>query len=177
MTALILKGRFRGKFRNAFSGLGVAALISAALAGSGCGDLRLGVYEQHITLPEHRWPSAEQPEFPVEISDTASSYMIFVVLRHTHAYRYQNLWINLHLTGPDDSTHTQRLDLRLASDEKGWLGTGMSDIYDHRITVTQQGPVKFQRPGLYRFRLEHLMREDPLEYVMNVGIRLEKAEE
>lgn len=68
----------------------------------------------------------------------------------------------------------QRLDLRLATDDKGWLGSGMDDIFEHRILVTQQ-PVVLKRVGTYVFRLENIMREDPLEHVMNVGIRVEKV--
>ncbi len=68
----------------------------------------------------------------------------------------------------------QRLDLRLATDDKGWLGSGMDDIFEHRILVTQQ-PVLLKKAGSYLFRLENIMREDPLEHVMNVGIRVEKV--
>jgi gliding motility-associated lipoprotein GldH len=68
----------------------------------------------------------------------------------------------------------QRLDLLLATDDKGWLGSGMDDIYEHRIRITQQ-PQRLARKGLYKFRLEQIMREDPLENIMNVGIRVEKV--
>jgi hypothetical protein len=35
--------------------------------------------------------------------------------------------------------------------------------------------VKFSKPGEYKFILEHIMRENPLREVMNIGIRLEKT--
>jgi gliding motility-associated lipoprotein GldH len=75
---------------------------------------------------------------------------------------------------PGDSLRKQKLDLRLATDDKGWLGTGMDDIFEHRILITGE-PVLLKKPGTYRFRLENIMREDPLEHVMNVGIRVEKV--
>ena len=59
--------------------------------------------------------------------------------------------------------------------EKGWLGTGMDDLYEHRIALT---PINqqfyFKKAGTYTFSLEHVMREEPLEHVMNVGLRIEK---
>jgi gliding motility-associated lipoprotein GldH len=63
----------------------------------------------------------------------------------------------------------------LATNEKGWLGSGMDDLFDHRIAVTLD-PQKFNfsKSGEYIFTLEHVMREEPLQHVMNAGIRLEK---
>jgi hypothetical protein len=53
----------------------------------------------------------------------------------------------------------------------------MDDIYEHRISLQKelvaQG-ISFRQAGTYRFRIKQLMREDPLEEVMNIGIRIEK---
>ena len=62
-------------------------------------------------------------------------------------------------------------DLTLATNEKGWLGSGMDDIYEHRIPLT---PEESFKPGNYTFRVEQIMREDPLKNVLNVGLRVEK---
>jgi len=81
--------------------------------------------------------------------------------------------MNIYLQFPLDTIRKQQLDLRLATDDRGWLGSGMDDIFEHRILVTRE-PQYLKTPGIYKFRLENIMREDPLEYVMNVGIRVEK---
>jgi gliding motility-associated lipoprotein GldH len=73
----------------------------------------------------------------------------------------------------DTTTKTQQYDLRLANDETGWLGKGMDDIFEHRILIQQR--TRFTRAGEYRFKLEHTMREDPLQHVMNIGLRIEKS--
>ena len=51
----------------------------------------------------------------------------------------------------------------------------MDDIYEHRILINRGQPLQFKKSGEYTFRLEHIMREEPLQYVMNVGIRVEKV--
>jgi gliding motility-associated lipoprotein GldH len=132
------------------------------------------VFEKNVTIPKHEWSSKFKPEIRFEITDTLSNYNIFAVIRHTDAYRYKNIWINMYMQMPGDTMIMQRLDLRLATDDKGWLGSGMDDIFEHRILVTQQ-PVLLKKAGSYLFRLENIMREDPLEHVMNVGIRVEKV--
>jgi hypothetical protein len=50
----------------------------------------------------------------------------------------------------------------------------MDDIFEHRILITRS-PQRLTKPGIYKFRLENIMREDPLQYVMNVGVRVEKV--
>jgi hypothetical protein len=50
----------------------------------------------------------------------------------------------------------------------------MDDIFEHRILLTKK-PIRFLRAGQYEFTLEHIMRENPLQDIINVGIRLEKT--
>jgi gliding motility-associated lipoprotein GldH len=133
----------------------------------------IDVFEKNVTIPRHEWSSSFRPVINFEIKDTVSTYNIFAVVRHSDAYRYKNIWMNVYIQAPGDSARKQQLDLKLATDDKGWLGTGMDDIYEHRINITSD-PVRL-KTGNYKFILENIMREDPLEHVMNVGIRVEKA--
>lgn len=147
-------------------------IVPAVLLVASC--QKVDLFEKNVSLKEHRWPSAVKPEISFTITDTTSLYNLFVVLRHTEAYRYNNLWLKIHTIAPGDSTGSpQSLDLQLASNEKGWLGVGMDDIYEHRIRITASAiPLK---PGTYRFKLEQIMRDDPLLHILNVGIRVERA--
>jgi gliding motility-associated lipoprotein GldH len=134
----------------------------------------LDVFEKNVSIPNHEWSTSYKPEIEFEISDTTSFYNIYVVMRHTDAYRYKNIWMNVYTQIPGDTVNKQRLDLLLATDDRGWLGSGMDDIFEHRIRITSQ-PQRLTRKGVYKFRLEQVMREDPLQYVMNVGVRVEKV--
>jgi gliding motility-associated lipoprotein GldH len=148
------------------------AALAISLLGTACETI--GVFEKNVSFPGHQWSSDNKPEIEFEIMDTTSLYNIYVVLRHTDAYRYNNIWLNVYTQVPGDTLHRQRLDLRLATDDKGWLGSGMDDIFEHRILITHM-PQRLSKPGLYKFRLEQIMREDPLQYMMNAGIRVEKV--
>ncbi|GAO42866.1 gliding motility lipoprotein GldH [Flavihumibacter petaseus] len=135
---------------------------------------KVAVFEKNEMIPGHQWSAGFKPSVQFNIDDSTSRYNLFVVLRHSDAYRYNNLWVNIHTTAPGDSAaKVQALDLTLANNEKGWLGTGMDDIYEHRIRITQDAVTL--KKGLYQFQLEQIMRDDPLANVYNVGIRVEKA--
>jgi gliding motility-associated lipoprotein GldH len=134
---------------------------------------KLDVYEKNSSIPQYKWQYNLKPTFEFNIEDTTSSYMIYVVLRHTDAYRYNNIWLNIGTQFPDDSTRYQRFELTLGNDAKGWEGTGMDDIWEIRKVITN-GPVKLSRKGLYKFTVAQIMRENPLEHMMSVGIRVER---
>jgi gliding motility-associated lipoprotein GldH len=133
------------------------------------------IYEKTVAVPNHLWAGSNKPEFQFEIKDNAVPYNVFFVIRHTEKYNYNNIFINLTSKQPGaDSTVTQRLDVPLATNESGWLGTGMDDIYEQRMKLSPEAGTYFPKPGIYTFSLEQIMREQPLEHVMNVGIRIEK---
>ena len=132
----------------------------------------IDLYEKDVTIPGFRWKSSFKPEFTFTIKDTTVPYQLFLVLRHNERYNYNNIWINLYSQPPADSLHKASFELPLATNEK-WLATGMDDIYEHRIKLTDP---QYLKTGVYHFIVEQIMREDPLENVMNVGLRVEKKQ-
>ena len=135
---------------------------------------KLDVYEKNVSIPKYEWSYSYKPTFDFSITDTASSYAIYIVLRHTDAYRYNNIWLNLGTKFPGDSMRYQRLELQLGADATGWEGAGMDDIWEVRKPITK-GPVKFSKTGDYTFTLSQVMRENPLPNIMNAGIRVQRV--
>lgn len=137
----------------------------------------MGTYEKVVPITSKGWKSDYKPTFEFFISDTASPYNTELMLRHHDRYHYSNIWIRLYLTDPEMKTDTLDTELSLGSNEVGWLGTGINDIYQHRISLNaplEKKKIRFSKKGLYRIKIEQLMREDPLQEVRQVGIRVEK---
>ena len=155
-----------------FHPLVIAVLL--IFAGSSCTTTDL--YEKSVSIPGHAWKNSYKPSFTFTIKDTTSAYQVFLILRHNDKYSFNNIYVNLYALQPgSDSARIARFDLPLGTNEEGWLATGMDDIYEHRIALTPPGSQTFfRKPGDYTFSVEQIMREDPLENVLNVGIRVEK---
>ena len=157
-------------------------LIACSLQLSSCNTIDL--YEKVVPVPAHQWQSSFKPQFTFQIKDTSVPYQLYVLLRHNNQYKYNNIWINLWAKAPADTAQKLSLELPLANKE-GWLGTGMDDLFEHRILVggeverysfvrpTADG-FRFAKPGEYTFTIEQIMPEDPLPDVLNIGLRLEK---
>jgi gliding motility-associated lipoprotein GldH len=148
-------------------------LLACILLITSCTTIDL--YEQTVPIPRHEWSSSFKPQFKFTIKDTTVPYQVYFIIRHNDRYNYNNIWINLYTQAPGDTVQKVQYELPLASKEKGWLGSAMDDIYEHRIALTAQNrSLYFKKAGEYTFTLEHIMREDPLQQVLDVGIRIEK---
>ena len=134
---------------------------------------RIDLFEKITPIPKHEWQSNFRPQFTFEITDTVANYQPFLILRHNDKYNYNNIWLNVYIKGPDNTTQKFQIEKQLATNEAGWLASGMDDIYDHRLSLTAS-PIQLKKQGRYTFIIEQIMREDPLENIMDVGLRLEK---
>jgi gliding motility-associated lipoprotein GldH len=146
-------------------------LLSIFFVLSGCETKQL--FEQSTIYPNHNWPSKQATKYQFNVTDTAAAYKIFFVIRHHNAYHYKNIWLDLSIKSPTNAITKQVLNLNLADDARGWLGTGMDDIYDQRIPMTAT-PIRFNK-GIHEISVQHTMREDPLENILSTGIRVEKV--
>jgi gliding motility-associated lipoprotein GldH len=145
-------------------------LISLCLAA--CSQTE--VFEKNKSIPKHQWYYDLKPSFDFIIKDTTALYNLYIVLRHTDAYRYNNIWLNVGTQSPGDTIKYQRFDLQLGTDATGWEGTGMDDIWELRKSITR-GPFKFNKAGTYKFSVAQIMRENPLPEIISIGVRVERV--
>jgi gliding motility-associated lipoprotein GldH len=147
-------------------------LLSAFITISFTACDTIDIYEQTKPFPSHTWNSKEKLSFNFTIIDTTSLYNIFAVVRHEDAYHFNNMWINVTTITPDKAATEQKVELKLG-DNNRWFGNSMDDIVEHRVLLTRR-PVKLKL-GDYTFSIQQIMREDPLQNMLNAGIRVEKA--
>src|SRR5262245_10124985 len=114
---------------------------------------QVDLYEKNAAIPQFKWKSNYKPEFTFNIKDTTAEYQLYLVLRHNEKYNYNNIWLNIYLQSPGDSTRKISAEEKLATNEQGWLGTGMDDIYEHRIKLLENS-ISFRRAGDYHFTIE-----------------------
>jgi len=149
-------------------------IIILLLATSFVSCAKIDLFEKQADIPSQQWFYNNVPSFTFQITDTSSIYNLYIVLRHTDAYNYNNIWLRLGSKAPGDTIHFQNINLPLATDTNGWEGTGTDDIFEVRKNITP-GPVPFKKPGEYTFSISQIMRENPLTHILNVGLRIEKV--
>ncbi len=98
-------------------------IITCSLSFYSCSKIDL--YEKIVPIPAHQWKGSFKPAFNFNITDTTSAYQLFLIVRHTNKYNYNNLWIRIRTSSPGGSLSAAEYELPLATNEKGWLGTEM----------------------------------------------------
>ena len=135
---------------------------------------QINIFEKNTPIPDYKWQSNFAATGTFNIVDTSSSYNLYIVLRHSDAYKYNNIWLNVGLQSPGDTMYAQKLNLSLGSDANGWEGSGMNDIWEVRKILNTQ-PRRFKKNGQYNFSIVQVMRDNPLAGIMSAGFRIEKA--
>jgi gliding motility-associated lipoprotein GldH len=162
------------KKRGFFSARGIVVACLCILTGTilhAC--TQLAVFEKNTSIPNYTWKSDFAATGSFEIKDTAAFYNLYIVLRHTDSYKYENIWLNIGLQAPGDSMRYNRYNVQLAKDASGWDGTGMNDIWELRKLLGTNREI-FKKPGTWHFSITQLMRDNPLPNVMSAGLRIEK---
>ncbi len=130
-------------------------------------------FEENRELKDHEWFANQPVIFTVDISDTVQTYNVYINVRNAGYYRFSNLFlfINTHL--PLGQLQRDTLECILATPDGKWTGDGLGDIWDNRIPFKMN--VRFPEPGEYKFEFIQAMRVDPLEGIMDAGIRIERS--
>ncbi len=133
--------------------------------------MKINLTERHAFIPEQAWKYSFVPEFQFDITDTIHAHKIFIVVKHLNDYDYQNLWLNVGVLAPQDTIHSNRVNVILSTNERGWLGSGFANIYERRFEWHR---LRFTKMGKHTFRVQQIMRDNPLPHIISVGIRIEK---
>ncbi len=130
------------------------------------------VYFQYQTIQHDGWNKDSVLTFDVNITDTISAYNIYVNIRNTSDYPYQNLWLFLNKLNPDSTLVNDSIECYLADQHGKWLGSGVGSIKEMPVLYEQNK--HFKARGIYKYEITQGMREDVLKGVNDIGIRVEK---
>ncbi|WP_018627234.1 gliding motility lipoprotein GldH [Niabella aurantiaca] len=129
------------------------------------------VTERIADIPRHEWRKNVPAVIELDIADTAT-YQLYLLVRHTQQYRYNNLVARISIKDTANQPITSfRVNASLVTPSGKWAGNNIDDLYDHRIRLNTDVPLKKNR---YRFTISQLMKDDPLLFILNAGIGIKK---
>ncbi len=129
------------------------------------------VYQETKNI-DNFWSQDSLAIFDVNITDTVSAYNIFIDLRNDNRYPYQNLWLFVNSVSPDSIVRTDTLETILASNEGEWFGRGFGSNYNLALFYMQE--IRFPEIGTYQFSIQQGMRDEQLQGITGIGLRIEK---
>ncbi len=139
---------------------------------SSCDSSR--IFEKNIEIPDYQWSSSNIIKFDVDITTKEEPTNFYINVRNADGYPYNNLYLYIRTTFPDGKMSKDTLECILADANGKWLGSGMGDIYDNQIPFKKN--VRFPAAGKYTFEIQQGMRPEIIPLIMDIGLRIEKAD-
>ena len=147
-------------------------LITALLAS--CSKDKV-IYQDFVEIPETGWTYDSPASFNFEIADTSSVYRLLFFIDFSTGYAWENLYTRIHTKYPTGDTLQNVLSLELASSTGEWFGNCNSN--NCKLNIPLQDKVRFEDPGTYRIDFEQYMREQNLQGVNSIGLKVVKMGE
>lgn len=129
-------------------------------------------YEKIDKIPNETWNVNDKLVYEFEIKDSMAYYDIYVNVRNTTDYPYQNLYIFLTNQFPSGIQMVDTLGCVLCDPFGKWYGKGNGNMKENKFLLRKQ--VRFQQKGKYVFTVQQGMRDDNLKGIANFGITFEK---
>ena len=136
------------------------------------------VYDEYKSVP-NAWNKDSIINFKINPPDSLNQYNLFVNLRNTNEYKYNNLFLIVEMVFPHGKTIKDTLEYKMADPTGKLLGTGLTDVKENKLWYKEG--VIFKEEGTYSVNIQHAMRENgkvngvvDLEGITDVGFRIEK---
>ena len=137
------------------------------------------VFDEYKAVP-NKWHKDSIVSFKINPPDSTNAYNLFVNLRNTNAYKFNNLFLIVEMVFPHGKTIKDTLEYKMAEPSGKLLGTGYTDVKENKLWYKER--VTFEETGEYTVNIQHAMRENgkvngvvELEGVTDVGFRIENS--
>jgi gliding motility-associated lipoprotein GldH len=92
------------------------------------------------------WDINEVLEFHVPQLDSLKKYDLFIHLRNTNDYPYNNIFLIASIEFPHGKTITDTLEYRMADPDGSWLGSGIGTVKENKLWYKED--VSFFEEGI-----------------------------
>ncbi len=137
------------------------------------------VFDQYKSLP-NQWPRDSVITFKVPNLDSLKTYNLFINIRNTDAYRYNNLYLVTAMNFPNGKVVQDTLEYEMAYPDGAWMGVGFTESKASKLWYKKG--VRFKENGDYTFTIRQAMRRigekegiENLQGITEVGLRIEEA--
>lgn len=138
------------------------------------------VFDDYKSLPGE-WNKDSIISFDVKDLDSIQNYDLFINIRNTNDYEYNNLFLITSMNFPHGKVIADTLEYQMSYPDGAWMGVGAGDNKASKLWYKKG--VRFDEEGVYTFKIRHAMRKngeresvENLKGITEVGLRIEKPE-
>ncbi len=135
------------------------------------------VFDEYVSVGKS-WEKDTALTFKFQQPDTINRYDLFMNVRNTNEYEFQNLFLIVNMNFPNGNVVSDTLEYEMAAPNGEWLGKGVST----KVSKLWYKPdVRFPYNGTYEITIKQAMRKinepegiQSLKGISEVGFRIEK---
>jgi len=126
------------------------------------------------------WDKNNIIEFEIPPLDSLKKYHVFLQVRNSNEYKFNNLFLIVAMEFPHGKTITDTLEYRMAKADGTWLGTGIGSIKENKFWYKEN--ISFKEEGTYKLTIAQAVRNNGdvagvtnLAGITDVGYSIEVA--
>ncbi|RMA65928.1 gliding motility lipoprotein GldH [Ulvibacter antarcticus] len=128
------------------------------------------------------WNKDDLVEFTIPQLDSLKQYNLFVHVRNSNEYRFNNMFLIVSMHFPHGKTVTDTLEYRMANPDGSWLGEGIGSVKENKLWYKEK--VSFLEKGSYIVTIGQAVRNNGdvdgvtnLEGITDVGFTIEEVKQ
>jgi gliding motility-associated lipoprotein GldH len=126
-------------------------------------------YDKTYSFKGKTWNQRLKPEFVVPVEQTNQYFDFIIAIRTTTDYKFNNLWIYLNTTTPNNKKGRDPFQIRVANNDGTWRGTKTGTVVENQLLFKRR---KFPEKGNYKFTIEQAITEKTVGEILDIGLRV-----
>lgn len=155
--------------------ISLSLLILTGLTLSSCSNE--AVFSSNKTFA-NGWPLQDTVKVTLPQMDSLKAYNLFINVRNTNDYPYNNLFLIVNMQYPKGKSITDTLEYRMANPDGTWIGTGIGSVKESKLWYSEG--LRFNESGEYVLAIVHAVRNngavdgvERLVGIADVGVSVE----
>ena len=147
-------------------------LLLVAFFFTACNENR--IYRDNEPLsPNLEWKKSDFREFEIRVDDTSILYNLGVAFRYVHGYPFNTVNLQITETNSFGEETVEVYEIAVREENGDYIGEPGYDIWDVEQLI--EADKEYSKSGMYLYKTEHLMPQDPLGFTMEIGLFLDKV--
>ena len=137
------------------------------------------IFDEYKSV-SYEWQKEEIIEFDFTPTDSLRNYNLFINLRNTSSYKFNNVFLIAKIDFPNGKSEIDTLEYKMAKPNGEFLGSGFTDVKENKLVYKEN--FVFKESGTYKIKFQHAMRENgrvngvrALQGVTDIGFRIENS--
>ena len=129
-------------------------------------------YRDFQSVKDMKWYKSDSKIFEVNIREEGY-YDLFFAMRYSTGYPFKQIKIKITQKSPGGEEFNKEAEIKTANDKGEYIGEVTGQLWDLEQPVSEN---TFLKKGKYIFGISHIMNNDPVILVIDVGLKIKKRE-